>query len=141
MKKFVFGSCLVFSLFYGDCWGMNNGHNTEDSDSDSSSHSSTSSSLSEEWIASNKELVSKACYEESSFDSLIDEIAKCSDSVPTGNPVIQFPLAILLFLPKMIFERCIPILKWPICAPSPIFRNVGYIYEIPIFADGAMSYK
>ena len=40
MKKFVFGSCLVFSLFYGDCWGMNNGHNTEDSDSDSSSHSS-----------------------------------------------------------------------------------------------------
>lgn len=23
MKKFVFGSCFIFSLFNGDCWGMN----------------------------------------------------------------------------------------------------------------------
>ena len=93
IKKFVkclaFCSCLAFGLFNGDCWGMNNGHNTEDSDSDSSSHSSTSSSLSEEWIASNKELVSKACYEESSFDSLIDEIAKCSDSVEVRRELYE----------------------------------------------------
>ncbi len=77
MKKLVFSSCLVFALFYGDCFSMNV-HNIEDFDSDSSSRSLTSSSSSEEWIVDHKELINSACYEKRSFDELIDEISKYS---------------------------------------------------------------
>ena len=54
------------------CWGMIDESNTG---SFSNKFSST------DWITHNKELINRACYEEQSFDLLVDKIAKYSDDV------------------------------------------------------------
>ena len=62
------------------------------SSSDSSTVSDTdsdSSTSSKEWISDHTELVQKACCEESSFDSLIDEIEKFSDSAEARRELYE----------------------------------------------------
>ena len=74
IKSFALISCLVFSLFNGDCMSMDARKNSEDRSDINNNRSNYLCEKSARWIKDNRELVDTAKYNESKFEELINRL-------------------------------------------------------------------